>query len=32
MSKLDKEDVIASFTAAYVAANGKEPHIEAKGG
>ena len=32
MSKLDKEQVIADFTAAYKAANGKEPTIEAKGG
>lgn len=32
MSKLDKEQVIADFTAAYKAANGKEPSIEAKGG
>lgn len=32
MSKLDKEEVIANFSAAYVAANGKEPQIEAKGG
>ena len=32
MSKLDKDQVIAAFTAAYKAANGKEPQIEAKGG
>ena len=32
MSKLDKEAVIAKFTAAYEAANGKTPQIEAKGG
>lgn len=32
MSKLDKEQVIADFTEAYKAANGKEPTIEAKGG
>lgn len=32
MSKLDKEQVIAEFTEAYKAANGKEPAIEAKGG
>lgn len=32
MSKLDKEQVIASFTAAYTAANGKAPTIEAKSG
>lgn len=32
MSKLDKEQVIADFTEAYKAANGKEPSIEAKGG
>ena len=32
MSKLDKEEVIANFTAAYQAANGKAPAIEAKGG
>ena len=32
MSKLDKDEVIANFTAAYQAANGKEPQIEAKGG
>ncbi len=32
MSKLDKDEVIANFTAAYQAANGKAPQIEAKGG
>ncbi|MCJ8273368.1 MAG: hypothetical protein MJK04_28700 [Psychrosphaera sp.] len=32
MSKLDKDEVIANFTAAYQAANGKEPQVEAKGG
>lgn len=32
MSKLDKDQVIEAFTAAYKAANGKEPQIEAKGG
>ncbi len=32
MSKLDKDQVIARFTAAYEAANGKTPVIEAKGG
>jgi hypothetical protein len=32
MSKLDKEQVIAAFTEAYTAANGKAPTIEAKGG
>jgi len=32
MSKLDKDEVIASFTAAYEAANGKAPTVEAKGG
>lgn len=32
MSKLDKDEVIANFTAAYEAANGKAPQIEAKGG
>ena len=32
MSKPDKEQVIAKFTAAYEAANGKIPEIEAKGG
>jgi hypothetical protein len=32
MSKLDKEEVIANFTAAYNAANGKDPVVEAKGG
>lgn len=32
MSKLDKEQVIAAFTEAYTAANGKAPAIEAKGG
>ena len=32
MSKLDKDTVIATFTEAYTAANGKAPKIEAKGG
>ncbi len=32
MSKLDKDSVLAKFTAAYEAANGKAPTIEAKGG
>ena len=32
MSKLDKEQVIATFTVAYTAVNGKAPTIEAKGG
>ena len=32
MSKLDKDQVIAVFTEAYTAANGKAPAIEAKGG
>ena len=32
MSKLDKEQVIAAFTEAYTATNGKAPTIEAKGG
>jgi hypothetical protein len=32
MSKLDKDSVLAKFTAAYEAANGKVPEIEAKGG
>lgn len=32
MSKLDKDQVIAKFTEAYTAANGKAPEIEAKGG
>ncbi|GGD77968.1 hypothetical protein [Lacimicrobium alkaliphilum] len=32
MSKLDKEQVIEKFTAAYKAANGKAPDLEAKGG
>ena len=32
MSKLDKDAVIEKFTAAYTAANGKAPTIEAKGG
>ncbi|GAC28194.1 hypothetical protein [Brumicola pallidula] len=32
MSKLDKDSVLAKFTAAYEAANGKAPIIEAKGG
>ncbi|SHG89534.1 hypothetical protein [Ferrimonas marina] len=31
MSKLNKEEVIAQFTAAYLAKNGKEPQIEQKG-
>ena len=32
MSKLDKDSVLAKFTAAYEAAHGKVPTIEAKGG
>jgi hypothetical protein len=32
MSKLDKDQVIAAFTEAYAAANGKDPTIVAKGG
>jgi hypothetical protein len=32
MSKLDKDQVIAAFTEAYTALNGKAPAIEAKGG
>lgn len=32
MSKLDKDTVIAQFTAAYERANNKQPDIEAKGG
>lgn len=32
MSKLDKDTVVAAFTEAYTAANGKAPTIEAKGG
>jgi hypothetical protein len=32
MSKLDKDSVLAKFTAAYEAANGAAPTIEAKGG
>lgn len=32
MSKLDKDQVIAAFTEAFTAANGKAPTIEAKGG
>jgi len=32
MSKLDKDQVIAAFTEAYTAANGKAPTIEASGG
>lgn len=32
MSKLDKDDVLAKFTEAYKAVNGKEPQIEAKSG
>jgi hypothetical protein len=32
MSKLDKDSVLAKFTAAYEAAHGKTPIIEAKGG
>ncbi|WP_298440000.1 hypothetical protein [uncultured Ferrimonas sp.] len=31
MSKLNKEEVIAQFTAAYLAKHGKEPTIEQKG-
>jgi hypothetical protein len=32
MSKLDKEQVLEQFTAAYTKANGNAPAIEAKGG
>ncbi len=32
MSKLDKDQVIADFTAAYQQAHGKKPHIEAASG
>lgn len=32
MSKLDKDQVIADFTEAYKAKNGKKPEVEAKGG
>lgn len=32
MSKLDKEQVLERFSAAYEAANGKAPEIEAAGG
>ena len=32
MSKLDKDQVLEQFTAAYTKANGKAPTIEAKGG
>jgi hypothetical protein len=32
MSKLDKDQVIAAYTEAYSAVNGKAPIIEAKGG
>ncbi|RUO79258.1 hypothetical protein [Pseudidiomarina taiwanensis] len=32
MSKLDKEQVVADFTAAYQQAHGKQPKIEAKSG
>ena len=32
MSKLDKDDVLAKFTEAYKAVNGKEPQIESKSG
>ena len=32
MSKLDKDQVIAAFTEAYTAVNGKAPAIDAKGG
>lgn len=32
MSNLDKEQVLSDFTAAYKAAHGKEPQIEAKSG
>ncbi len=32
MSKLDKDQVLSDFTAAYLAKNGKEPSVEAKGG
>ncbi|MBY5991550.1 hypothetical protein [Ferrimonas balearica] len=31
MSKMTKEEVIAQFTAAYIAKHGKEPQIEQKG-
>ncbi|RRJ85331.1 hypothetical protein [Aestuariirhabdus litorea] len=31
MSKLDKEQVLAEFTAAYTKANGKAPEIDQKG-
>lgn len=32
MSKLDKDDVLAKFTEAYKAVNGKEPQVESKSG
>lgn len=32
MSKLDKDQVLSDFTAAYVAKNGKEPSVEVKSG
>ncbi|WP_440053662.1 hypothetical protein ACSLBF_12205 [Pseudoalteromonas sp. T1lg65] len=32
MSKLDKTEVLSAFEAAYEAANGKKPEIEAKSG
>ena len=32
MSKLDKDQVLADFTAAYQQAHGKKPKVEAKGG
>lgn len=32
MSKLDKDQVLSDFTAAYNKANGKDPQIEAKSG
>ena len=32
MSNLDKDQVLSDFTAAYKAAHGKEPQIEAKSG
>jgi len=32
MSKLDKDQVLADYSAAYLKAHGKQPNIEAKGG
>lgn len=32
MSNIDKDQVLSDFTAAYKAAHGKEPQIEAKSG